>query len=504
MAEHTGKSLDTQNTGNGKDKGNRTIMFLLVIILIGGILRFAKLDYQSLWNDELSSVVRTDFNSLGEVIESSKSDVHPPLYYCLLYLWRKNIGSSPFSVRALSALFGVLAIAAIFFLGRTLYTAREALISALILAISQFGIYYSQEVRSYSLLLLLSICSYLFFLKIQPQSTASRSQSGLVLSYILYILSTTMLIYTHYFGILVLFSQFVFILMALAYGGRRGEKGYLKILASQLGIGILYLPQISVIRAKMQLAETWIPRPRVDFFIQYFHEYWGRSETFFLLASLCLFCFWYFRKNEGENDTQPGFNRSALVLVWVIVPLVTAYARSILSTPVLTDRNTIIILPPLILMMARGITSIKNKDLSAALLAAVVIAGCSSLLLTNEYYYRITKDQFREVADVVLENKEISDQSLIIASAWNAGYFDYYFQQAASPFRVSHIYENAEDIPAFEALAQGSGKRFLWYLIGHKYPSQEFLQHLEKNYKLLGTRQFKKCSFFLFALEKRP
>jgi uncharacterized membrane protein len=491
-------------------KDKRTIIFLSIIILLGGILRFTKLDYQSLWNDELSSMSRINVSSLSEVIEASKSDVHPPFYYCLLYLWQNMFGNSPFSVRFLSALLGTLSILAIFFLGRILYSEQEALISALILSISFFGIYYSQEVRSYSLLLLLSICSYLFFIKIHPQFKAYKSQGdksqgnlrqgNLIISYILYVLFTTLLIYTHYFGILVFFSQFIFIL--LSYFLRRRQNGSLKILLSQFMIFLLYLPQISIMRDKMHIAETWITTPHFDFFIQYFNEYHGRDEAFFLVAALCIFCFFYFWKRDKEKNPEQDLSRFLLIVVWVVIPLIVAYARSIFSTPVLTDRNTIIVLPPLILMMARGITNIKNRDVSIALIAAILIAGFYSLFVTNDYYNRITKDQFREVANIVLENKDISDQSLIIACTWNSDYFDYYFKQANSPFRVSGIYENKEDIPKLETLVRGSEKKFLWYLVGHKQASQEILQYLENHYKLLGTSQFKKSSFFVFALER--
>ncbi|MEW5804365.1 MAG: glycosyltransferase family 39 protein [bacterium] len=480
-------------------KDKRTLLFLFIIILLGGTLRFAKLDYQSLWNDELSSLSRTRASSLVEVIKESRSDVHPPFYYCLLYLWQNTFGNSPFSIRFLSAIFGALSIVAIFFLGRQLYSEQEALISALILSLSFYGIYYSQEARSYSLLLLLSMCSYLFFIKIQPQQSRAN-ESNLITSYVCYILFTTLLIYTHYFGVLVFFSQFIFILLSSFVQKR--EKGWFKPFLSQILVCLLYLPQISTIRANMNIAETWIRKPHFDFFIQYFNKYWGSDEAFFLLASLCIFCFFYFRSKKSEKNPEPGLNSTLLVVVWAAAPLIIAYGRSVFSTPILTDRNTIIVLAPLILMMARGITSIKNRDILIVLIAALSIAGFYSLFITNEYYYRVSKEQFREVADTVMENKNISEQSLIVACAWNPYYFDYFFEQAQSPFRVDALYEKKEDISNLEALIRGSRKKFLWYLIGHKYPSQEALQYLENNYKLLGTKQFNKSSFFLFVLER--
>jgi hypothetical protein len=95
----------------------------------------------------------------------------------------------------------------------------------------------------------------------------------------------------------------------------------------------------------------------------------------------------------------------------------------------------------------------------------------------------------------------ITDQSIIIASAWGQYYFDYFFEQKRSPFRVSAVLERKEDIQSLLSLVEGSGKKYFWYLIGHKYPSQEFLQFLHNNFKLIGKRQFTGSSFFLFQLE---
>lgn len=473
------------------------VLFLFIIVVLGGILRFSKLEYQSLWNDELASMNRINQNSLKEVIDATKKDVHPPLYYLLLFLWQKLYGSSIFSVRFLSAIFGVLSILAIFFLGKALYSDLEGLLSALILSISYFGIYYSQEVRGYSLLLLLSISSYFFFVKIQPQQEKPTNIRNKISYYIFYVIFTTMLIYTHYFGILILFSQFVFI--ALDFWGKR-YKGILKPLLSQFCIILLYTPQIPIMKSKMKITDIWIKKPHFDFFIHYFNEYWGKNEVFFIISLFCIFCFFYFRKNSEKEYLKSNFNKSLLIIVWCIVPLIIAYARSIFSTPILISRSTIIILPPLILMMAKGIASLKNKDLIIALTAAIFITGLYSIFIDNDYYNRITKEQFREAANVVLENKKITDQSIIIACAWNLYYFDYFFKQAGTSLKVSGKYLKKEDIPELNTLLERSQKKYLWYLIGHRYPSQEFLQYLNNNYVLLTKKQFKGSSFFLFQL----
>ncbi|MEI6126406.1 MAG: glycosyltransferase family 39 protein [Pseudomonadota bacterium] len=477
------------------------ILSLLAIISLGALLRFTKLDVQSLWNDELSSLNRINKTGLLQVIADSKNDVHPPLYYSLLYLWQNTFEKSACSARALSAFLGTLSILAIFFLGKELYAEKEGLISALIFSTSYFGIYYSQEARSYSLLLLLSICSYLFFIKALRQQSVSAPAAGRLLTAFMYVLFTALLMYAHYFGVLVFLSQSAYIFIRLL---KARDKKTAAPLLYQACTAVLYIPQGIVLTSLADIKETWIERPDPDFLLYYFNEYWGRSEPFFILALFCIFWFVRLRKNvlakeKAESTERP--DSFFLLASWYCVPLAAAYARSIFSTPILTPRNTIIVLPALIVMMARGAAGFKHKDLTAALTSLLFIAGLCSLFITNDYYRKITKEQFRETAQVVLDNKKIADHSIIAACAWSPYYFDYFFEQSGAPYRVSGIYRSKEDVSALDTLVKESGKKYVWYLIGAKNPEPEFLEHLKSNYTVLGNSRFTGCGVFLLKVK---
>jgi uncharacterized membrane protein len=77
---------------------------------------------------------------------------HPPLFFGLARLWAYVAGSSITSLRALAALFGLLALAAGGWLAYALFGSRQtALIAVALLAISPFQILYAKEAREYSL-----------------------------------------------------------------------------------------------------------------------------------------------------------------------------------------------------------------------------------------------------------------------------------------------------------------------------------------------------------------
>ena len=132
------------------------VLLLALFVLLAFALRVLRLDFQPLWWDEGYSVWFAT-HPLGQMAALTAQDIHPPLYYALLHGWIGLFGAGPVSLRLLSVLFGVLAIPAIYLAGRRMLSHRAALLAAFLLAISPLHVYYSQEVRMYGLVALLSI-----------------------------------------------------------------------------------------------------------------------------------------------------------------------------------------------------------------------------------------------------------------------------------------------------------------------------------------------------------
>ena len=96
-----------------------TLLFLATLVILGGFLRLHRIGREGLWLDEAFSVwmgARPLSEMFGWLV---KIDQHPPLYYTLLHLWLK-FGDSAALVRALSALFGLITIPVVFWLGHRL------------------------------------------------------------------------------------------------------------------------------------------------------------------------------------------------------------------------------------------------------------------------------------------------------------------------------------------------------------------------------------------------
>ncbi|NJM41654.1 MAG: hypothetical protein HC853_13295 [Anaerolineae bacterium] len=148
------------------------------VLLFAAALRFYKLDAQSLWYDEGNSA-RIAERSVQLIIEGAAGDIHPPLYYLLLKFWRDLFGSSEFALRSLSAACGVLLVWFVFLMGRAWCNRRVGVVAAVLVAISPFAIYYSQETRMYALLALWAAMSTWALMRISRDE--GRVASGGVL-----------------------------------------------------------------------------------------------------------------------------------------------------------------------------------------------------------------------------------------------------------------------------------------------------------------------------------
>ena len=133
------------------------------LTLLAGAVRVPTLSEQSFWLDEAYSVrlVRMSFGGMLHGIRLSEST--PPLYYVLAWCWTRIFGSSEFGLRSLSALAGILTVAAAYALALRLAGRRAAVVAGILVALSPLLIWYSQEARAYALAALLSTVSLTCF-----------------------------------------------------------------------------------------------------------------------------------------------------------------------------------------------------------------------------------------------------------------------------------------------------------------------------------------------------
>jgi len=184
------------------------ILLLALVLLLAMGLRMYNLSSESLSLDEGQSHASVAM-PFGEMLNEIKQDTHPPLYFVLLYGSIRIFGDTEFGMRIPSVLFGVLAVLLVFPVTRLLRDRETALIATVLAAASLFQIRHAQEARMYSLTACLSLLSCWCFLRLYKKHDSP-------IDVIAYVLSTTLLLYTHFYGLFILAAQNLYALMIIA------------------------------------------------------------------------------------------------------------------------------------------------------------------------------------------------------------------------------------------------------------------------------------------------
>jgi hypothetical protein len=196
------------------DTALKTALWILAgVTLFGLALRLAV--PRGIWLDEAISVHQShlSFHDLFENLQYG--DRHPPLHHVVLWFTVKALGDSEMAVRIPSIVAGTLAIPALYLLGRELYDRRTGLVAAAFGAASPLLIWYSQEARMYAFVELFGL------LALWTQLRAIRNPS--MGNWAAYILATAALLWSHYFGLLLIAVQQLIWVGVLIHRRNQGE-----------------------------------------------------------------------------------------------------------------------------------------------------------------------------------------------------------------------------------------------------------------------------------------
>lgn len=156
-------------------KNNLVALFLVLTIAIS--LRIYSLGDSSLWADE-AVYANNSFASFGEFINNTRTQNSSPILLPLIYWTLGDLVRDPFLIRFLPMTFGVLAVYILFQLSTVGVYRPAAVMSSAWLAIMPWQVQYSQEVREYSLSVLISALLLYFFLKATSASEQSKFPFG--------------------------------------------------------------------------------------------------------------------------------------------------------------------------------------------------------------------------------------------------------------------------------------------------------------------------------------
>ena len=343
------------------------------------LLRLPNLEGKSLWLDEISSLTfaRMDWHTFWTLVQQHEANMLA--YYLLLRAW-VHLGDSQWIAKLLSIIFGVATVPGIFALGKELYGRRVGLISAVLLTVSACHVRASQWIRSYSLMLLLLVLSSWFLARALEKPTFRNSS--------LYVLTSALAVYNHFYAVLVLGTQIVSVLLLCPR-----TVAWKRILLSWIPLAFLLFPAAAYVLFRNTGQLDWIlpPHPRELLHWAVFLAGAGGTGVAYILLAICLvlgaIAAHAIRRSWSAPVRSLENWRLAFPFLWLILPVAIAFLASY-AKPVFFFRYLIICLPAFVIIVARGIVAWRPSCLRSGVLATALCLSLVTVVLA----YRTEED----------------------------------------------------------------------------------------------------------------
>jgi 4-amino-4-deoxy-L-arabinose transferase-like glycosyltransferase len=389
------ESSDPSRALRDENQFKKIAFLLFVVTAIGLLLRLCGLGAQSLWIDEVASVGNAGAFGNGGMTELAAADHVAPLHSMLLWLVMVVSAPTEAAVRMPSAIFGAAVVPVVGWLVYDMFRdTRLAVVSSLIMCCSPFAIWYSQEARMYSLFLFFSVV----FVALSWRAAERPLGQALWISLVGV---STLGLYTHHFMALLIVA------FGLYCAGRLGIVSVrLWWWASTQALAIVFFLYWMYLTFEHLDAGAGMPKPTFALWIPYtlfafsFGPTLGPSvaeirETgigwllsyqgpLVGVAALCAAYLMYRGLREilkKEETRQAGI----WCVIWLTVPVLLAIVVTTITNITYHPRYVIVSLPPLVIILAAGLTSILRSG-TAALGAVVTFVILTSIGLGNLYW----------------------------------------------------------------------------------------------------------------------
>ena len=418
-----------------------SVGILLAIVLLGTAMRLYELDADSFWADEIITARVSQLPIPTILGYQSELALNPPLTFFATHFFFSWGGQSEFTARLLPALLGSLSILLIYAVGEMLWTRRDGIVAAFLLAVSAHHVQYSQEARQYALMLFLALLSVLFLLK-ALQKNEMRFWLG-------FILCTSLGLYNHYFAILLFPAELVYGAWVIAekWLSHRRENAHtpqvgapsalsrpakqaLLFSLSLVVVGISYLLWVPTLQAQISQQTQSGTAGITTASLQSTMKLLSQVPEAYAGGGGILLLLWFAVLLLGLAACD--WKRIALSLLWMGTPF--AFLGVVGVKHSVHLRYILFTLPIYLLIAARGITSlgqlldrfgqrterIRAWSATPISVLCVLVLGAASALSTRTYYLRENED-WRTTARYLADNMATGDIILVDGTRYGGG-----------------------------------------------------------------------------------
>ncbi len=401
-----------------------TMGILIAIMALATFLAFFHIGKLSFWSDELSTILFTKNSLFGMFGMIWPQEMNMSLYYLIINLWM-HLTSVQWegSLRSVSALFYIFEILAVFFLGRTIVTEKQTgniigLISAFLIAINAYAVQYANDLRSYSLIILLATLATFFL--VRALQTSNKKY------WTRFVITSVAAMYTHYFVGFLFAIQGIYIFFALRK--KQNELAIKKLISSFITIGVCIIPLIIAVLLSGTTNIGWISKPTFTDMSQFVTNVAGGQGYTLLVLTLIAFCAGIAALKYNKEGTVERSN-GVLFVSSAILPPAIVLLVSLTFKPLFVARYFVYILPFISIISALGIVKLlQRKDIVlkiAGTLLLVLITIFSTIGLTKYFRYYQNED-WRGVSGFVLSECGTADDLRLYYPTWTAKLSFYY------------------------------------------------------------------------------
>lgn len=394
-------------------------------------LRLHDIAAKSFWIDEGASVAiaRMDWFNFARLLWRREANM--TLYYLVLRPWL-HVGESEAWVRGLSVVFALATFPVIYLLGKRLFGRRTGMVACVLLAVNAFHVRYSQEARTYTLVMLLVSVASLMLVEAVWRPKHWKWTA--------YAIIAALAVYAQFYAVLVIVAHAVWWWRSERKSDSFGPELTAEFRRAVMLFAFLTVPIWVFILTTGAGPLRWLERPGLGALREFVSALTGNAGWALALAYVVVISAAFSRRwsARGSSSVAPFTNASAALftLAWLIVPVAVTLVVSIVK-PVFLPRYLIVCLPALVLLGGAGIARLPQMA------AAAVLIGMTALSLqgTANYYARdfdLLREDWRGATAYVLEQERPGDAILFHANQGRMP-FEYYARLAKRPEPVIYF-----------------------------------------------------------------
>ncbi|MDQ6836471.1 MAG: glycosyltransferase family 39 protein [Actinomycetota bacterium] len=347
----------------------RSAVLVGLLTVLAAVIRLVGLAHQSYWYDEADTVSILHTSAGGLLARVPTWETTPPLYFMLAWLWAHLLGDGEAGLRSLSALAGILTVPIGFAAGARLVSRRVGLITAGLIACNPLLVWYSQEARSYSLLVLLSSAALLAFVHLRVRPTPRWT--------VIWAVTASLALATHYYAALTIVPQAIYLLARYRHTRR------VRIAVGGLTVwGLLFL--VLAMRQLQNLGlSNWINRVVLVHRLEDLPKAFAIGPNAPAAGWLMLGCWilvgtsgWLTLKRANREERAAALFVGRLALVGFAI----VFALLAVGIDQMNDRNMLALWLPVALFIAAGFGARRAGAIGVAGAAAVCLVGLGTVI----------------------------------------------------------------------------------------------------------------------------